>query len=243
MGKNRFDLRFVVERTDGFRSSPWRLWVTRRGDLYLSVRQMGGIQKYSFHLSGICRSAFTQEYGILPGMTDRATFKWRRALTPLSGHGGASRVALIAIPTSYLSRTAPPVPNTTVIDSAPMGGATYIEVGYTFESESFVVKAFQRNLRRLHSFTQLPTHESVFVCSYHSDWQDTDLKSPSGPGSVFPELLFSANDPQNTGRPIRMLFNPLPKDGDALIVQELGGFKVEESNGKVKGSVPFIPKT
>ena len=43
---------------------------------------------------------------------------------------------------------------------------------------------------------------------------------------MFPNLLFSANDPLNTGRPIRMFFGPMPKDGDALVLQELGGYAI-----------------
>jgi hypothetical protein len=228
MGKNLFDLRFVIERQDGLRSSPWRLWIAADGDLYLTTRRMGGIQKYSFHQSGICRSAFTKEHGPAPGMADRAMFSWKRAQTPPEGGGGASRVAWIAFPTDYLSRTTPPSKSTILVTAAPQGGATYLEVGYTYESEQFVLAAFGSNLRRLHSYTNLPGGEAVFVSSYHSDWVNTDLHSPPGTGSVFPKLLCSANDPANTGRPVRLLFGPIPKDGDALVLQELGGYAVAQ---------------
>ena len=43
-------------------------------------------------------------------------------------------------------------------------------------------------------------------------------------GSFFTDLLFSADDPDDTGRPVRIRFGPQPKDGDALVLQELGGF-------------------
>jgi hypothetical protein len=224
MGKNLFDLRFVIEGADGFRSLQWRLWITSTGDVYLTTRQMGGIQKYSFHQSGICRSAFTQEHGAPSTMPDRAMFKWKRTKTPLAGAGGASRVAWIAFPTDFLSRLPAPTAKITLISAAPPRDATYLELGYTFESEGVVMSAFQENQRRLHSYTKLPSGEAFYVSSYHSDWENKDLHSPPGEGSVFPKLLFSSNDPLNTGRPVRMLFGPIPKDGDALVLQELGGY-------------------
>lgn len=186
---------------------------------------MGGIQKYSFHVSGVCRSAFTQEQGAPAGSADRLMFKWKRVLTPAASGGGASRVAWIAFPSDYLSRTPEPVVSTTAIDAAPPTGATYVEVGYTFESESFVRDAFNGNLRHLHSYTALPSGEAAFVCSYHSDWENTDLSTPAAPGSVIPDLLCSASDPANTGRPYRLLFGPAPQDGDALVLRELGCFR------------------
>ena len=225
MASNLFDLRFLVQRDDGYCSSQWRLWVTRAGDVYLATRGMGGIQKYSFHASGICRSAFTREHGAPRTMADRAIVKWNRATTPRPGSGSASRVAWIAFPTDYLSRSPLPVAKSTVIAAAPQGRATYVEVGYTFESESFVLEAFGGN-RRLHSFNRLPSGEAVFLESYHGEWENNDLSSPPAPDSVLPELCFSASDPQNTGRPLRIILGPTPRDGDALVLQELGGYKV-----------------
>ncbi len=153
-------------------------------------------------------------------------FSWRRVQTPLAGTGGASRVAWIAFPTDFLSRSALPTAKTTIITAAPPSGAAYLELGYTFESEEFVVSAFQENQRRMHSYVKLPSGEAFFASSYHSDWENKDVNTSPGAGSVFPQLLFSANDPLNTGRPVRLLFGPAPKDGDALVLQELGGYPI-----------------
>ena len=225
MGKNVLDLRFVVDGTDEFRSSVWRLWITRSGDVYLSTRAMGGIKKYSFHQSGICRSAFTSEYSVSRAMINRVEFEWRRAKTPALGTCCSSRVAWIAFPTDYLSKIAMPKATTELVAAAPKGGATYIELAYTLEPEYFLTAAFQNNNKRLLSFTRLASGEGFYVASYHSDWENSDLKSPPGQGSIFPTIIFSASDPLNTGRPIRMQLGPQPKDGDALILQELGGYR------------------
>jgi hypothetical protein len=130
MSKNFYDLRFCVRRPDGYTSGLWRLWVTRGGDVFLALRKMAAISKYSFHKSGICRGAFTtqftDEHGTPAALSgDRVISKWRRAPTPARGKGGGSRVAWIAFPTGYLSRLPLENPGEIVcVDAAPEGAAT-----------------------------------------------------------------------------------------------------------------------
>jgi hypothetical protein len=226
MAKNLHELRFGIRRDDGYISNIWRLWITRPGDVYLATRGTAGIQKYSFHISGICRSAFTKEHGTPPSMSDRALFKWTRGETPCIASGKAMRVAWIAFPTDFLSRTIEKNPKpTTWIPAAPSGGATYLELVYTYEPHSAVIAAFQNNGRRLVSYTTLPAGDALIFDYYHADWENRDLRVPTSHGSVFPDLLFSANDPRETGKPVRLRFGPPPKDGDALVLQELGGYR------------------
>jgi hypothetical protein len=186
---------------------------------------MGGIEKYSFHQSGICRSAFTKEHGTPDTMTDRLIFKWKRSDTPPESTGKASRVAWIAFPTDFLSRPQKELKKQiTWIPAAPRGDATYLELAYTRESEVSVRSAINISGRHLLSYVQLPNSEAFLISDYHADWENKDLRSPKGEKSVFPDLLFSADDPDDTGRPVRIRFGPQPKDGDALVLQELGGF-------------------
>lgn len=225
MSRNLLDLTFAVKRVDEFESGIWRLWITRHGDVYLAQRTMAGITKYSFHRSGICWSAFTAQHGVPPTLNDRAMSKWHRLATQVQGVGKASRVAWIAIPTDFLSRPKTSVPLSIVwLEAAPSGGATYIEVAFTAEAKNCVENSFLSNGRRLVAFCPLPGGDSLLVNYYHADWVNEDLKMP-GDGKVA-DLLFSAHDPNDTGRPIRITFGPAPKDGDALVVRELGGYAV-----------------
>ena len=226
MAKNLADLRFAIRSSIGHVSSVWRLWVTRHGDVYLATRGMAKIEKYSFHKSGICRSSFTKEYGTPTTLTDRAMFKWKRLATPADGEGRASRVAWLGFPTDYLSRQFKSSTEEVVwIEAAPAGGATYVEIAYTFESEESVRKALDEGQERnLVTYVELPGDEALFVDYYHSDWDNKDLKMP-GNGEVA-DLVFSPRDPNNTGRPIRIRLGPAPSDGNALVLQELGGYAV-----------------
>jgi hypothetical protein len=227
MSRNLFDLRFGIRRHDSYVSGIWRVWVTRQGDVYLAIRTMAGIDKYSFHRSGICRRAFTSQHGTPSTMSDRAMFKWRRLETPPAGTGRASRVAWIAFPTDYLSSAFDPDDGRVVwIDAAPLGGATYVELAYTLEPEGEIKKVFSDHSdRRLLGLVELPSSERLLIDFYHADWQNNDLRIP-GEGEVR-DLLFSAADPHNTGRPIRLQFGPAPPDGEAVVIQELGGFVSE----------------
>ncbi len=224
MAKNLTDLRFGIQNPLGYESSIWRLWVTGHGDAYLAIRSMAKIEKFSFHQSGICRSAFTNEHGMPLTMTDRAMFKWRRMQTPLIGEGKAARIAVLGFPTDFLSKPSNSNNNDVFwISAAPVGGATYVEFAYTYESQESIEMAFEgTSSRKLLAFTRLPSGEAFFGSSYHADWENKDLNIPGGDNS--PDLVFSAVDTFNTSRPIRIRLTSPPVDGNALFLQELGGY-------------------
>jgi hypothetical protein len=58
----RGGLRWAVSTPDGPRSSIWRLWGNKKGDVYLSVRSLGGVLKASFHRDRRCQVGFTSNY-------------------------------------------------------------------------------------------------------------------------------------------------------------------------------------
>jgi len=161
-------------------------------------------------------------------MADRAMSKWKRTDTPSPGSGRASRVAWLAFPTDYLSQLNIQEKKKMLwIPAAPPGDATFVEIAFTAEDEFAVSSAFIDSNRTLISFTQISEAEALFVSSYHGDWQNSDLKSPSATNSIFPDLLFSEHDPALTGRPVRIRIASLPRDGDAVLIHELGGYKAQ----------------
>lgn len=231
MPKNLFDLRFGVRRSDGFESSVWRAWARAPGDVYLTTRRMGGIEKYSFHQSRICRWAFTKEHAATAGEADRLISRWVRDRTPEPGSGKGIRLALLTFPTDYLSRpgtgSRPGSSKPVVwIDAAPSGGATSVEIIVTAEPEERVRDEFKgRGERQLILYKPLSATEACVVAyAYDTTWTNRDVKMP-GHGQVR-DLLFSAADPLDTGRPLRLTMGPTPTDGDAVLLQELGGYPV-----------------
>lgn len=224
MAKNVVDLRLGVRSAQAQVSLIWRLFVTKKRDVYFAVRTMAGIVKYSFHQSGICRSAFTAEHGKPGALQDRAMYKWDRAPISPKGQGRLSRVLLLAFPTDLLSRSRPAdtEAGVTWMEAAPAGRATYLSLSFTAEARADVETAYNTNGTRLLSYTTLNPTTNLLVDYHHADWQNEDLTIP-GEGKTS-DLLFSASDPNNTGRPIRLVFGARPNDGDALHIRELGGY-------------------
>jgi hypothetical protein len=228
------DLRFGVKRPDGHISNVWKIWTTRNRDVYLATRGLTSIAKYSLHASGVCRKAFTQERGTPSTMTDRKMFGWRRAEVPPVGGLGASLALQINFATDFLSRPVKAQDKPVCwIEAAPSGGATCVEFCFTRASEETVRKAFGEggSGRRLLCYVMLPAGEAFFMSYYHADAADERSFTVTGEGKVN-DLVFSAQAPVDTGRPIRICINGPPKDGDALEVWEFGGYAVPPMLGQ-----------
>lgn len=236
----RLDWRFAIGAAEGPRSSGWHIFTSKHtSDVYVARRASGGIDKFSFHESGICRWAFTKEHGAPGKMSDRAIMKWRRAPTPPQGELGESLVLKLALPTDYLSmrvneRNRP----MTWITAAPAGMAIFVDMFFTNEDNETLLRQFEeRDDRTLLALHRLPGGEAFTVTAVAiNDWQNRDLRIPASHGEAG-DLLFSVADPFETGRPIRLVTLSNPGDGDALHILERGGYKLEAGQ-QVVSTVP-----
>ena len=220
------DFSFGVKRSDGYVSDVWRASTTRLGDFHLGTSSIAGVEEYHFNKSGMCRSAHSGAGAAPAALRDRAGFKWRRADTPPKGSGRASSVAWIAFPTDYLSRpTLEDDGEVLWIAAAPENGATYVEFAFASEPEQGirgVLDVVQD--RTLVRCAALPQGETLVIFCYHADWENNDLRIP-GHGDVA-DVLFSAADPLASGLPLRHRLGPAPKDGEAVVLLEMGGVAV-----------------
>jgi hypothetical protein len=55
-------LRWAVGGNGKLRSSTWRLWGNKKGDIYLALRSLGGVLKTSFHADGNSYVGFTKDF-------------------------------------------------------------------------------------------------------------------------------------------------------------------------------------
>ena len=67
----------------------------------------------------------------------------------------------------------------------------------------------------------LPNGETLVIFCYHADWENKDLRVPGN--GMAADILFSADDPLASGRPLRHRFGPAPKDAEAVLLLEMGG--------------------
>jgi hypothetical protein len=200
--------------------------LTKKGDAYFASRGLAHVTKVSFHRSGICRDAFTSEHGRPVTMPDRVTGRWQRPLIPALASGNFARLALLAVPTDYLSKaTQWPSGRVVAVPAAPPGGAAFIEVGMTRASRWASESAMQLSTVPwgLLGFATAFDDVSLFVRWFHGEWQNNDMNIPASPemGSDA-AVRFWASDVAHE-RPIRLTFHQPVKDYEALMLTELGG--------------------
>ena len=98
MPKNVF--RLAIGTSQSSMSSVWRIWSNYKGDVYVSVRCLGGTYKMSLHKDGKCQFGFTKEYEKLAeerfGIENRHQELWRLPDEPII------RALQILIPASEL---------------------------------------------------------------------------------------------------------------------------------------------
>jgi hypothetical protein len=99
-----------------------------------------------------------------------------------------------------------------------------IDVLFTNEPRDRIEELFAvRGERHLLYCSTLPRGEHVGIAWAHATYDNRDLTIPARPGGGS-ELLFSSQDPHQTGRPVRMEFSKTQlSDGAAQFVWELGG--------------------
>src|SRR3990172_658058 len=214
------ELRFAVGEPAGLQSSIWRVW-SWNSEVYLAVRHMARIKKYSFHSSGVCREAFTDAHGTPSTLPDRAILKWTRQPTPPKGQKAGALVACIGIANDYLSAPRGQAPEDVLwLAPTPPGEGIAFDLFFTHETQDAVTEMFAAGGRRLVNYTLLPNGERFAIAAYRIRWGDKDLVVP-GEGKLN-DLVFSADHP-GPGRPIRIVLSPPLKDGGVLRLYELGG--------------------
>jgi hypothetical protein len=221
----RFDLRFAVGEPNGMRSNEWRLWA-KRGQVYLAVSRMGSIEEFSFHDENICRHAFTKEYGTPLTLANRATHQWLRSDTPKAGVPLASCPLMLGFPTDYLSAALdPPKKAVTWIEAAPPGLMVVVAILFTREHQAAFAKIIKDGNQRLVCFSELFDGEAFAVVSHEEEVVGGDFRIPASHGQQS-DMIISRADPDNTGRPLRLVRYTSPKDGDAMMGLEQGGYLV-----------------
>ena len=222
MSRNVADLRFAVAGDAGH-SMIWRLWASRDGSVYLKNRGIPTSIKFSFHKSGICRYALDEHGASAAGLANRAIQRWRRGEIPPQGSGMYCRLARLAVPTDYLSTYADSeLDSTTKIPPATAGGAAFVEVLLCRDSSSVVLRGITDGSDAgLVCHAMLPGPVYLAVIWRHGEWENRDIHMPASHG--MPGYQFAANDGSCSNRPVRIAFQSKPRDGDSILITDLGG--------------------
>jgi hypothetical protein len=224
-----FKVRIAIGDASGARSHIWMI-ATARDDVYAFHRTMGGIEKISFHTSGICRRAFTEQYGAPEGMADRVILRWNRAQIAPAGSNTLTRLLSVSFPTSHLSTAAVPANKPVLwLAGAPPGRSRNLEAAVTQEPPATATSLIQQHLAH-HQAVVLATHQtpngnSLVLFSCEAEWARGNLIVPASKHEV-DDLVFPEEETTGWARSIRLTMYKPPADGDCLMCAELSGFRM-----------------
>lgn len=220
---DRLDARLVVGVPGGARSNTWRIW-SQGDEIYVLSGGMGGVEKLSFHSSGICRKAFTSDWGAPPGLADRATVKWKRNATPPVAEGTGCCVLEVQIATDYLSTGLEALTKKVIwIEPAPSNRMTVLEMFFTRHSDDDL-RSLASGQKKIVVYHRMPNGEAFAVVSCFAEGEPANFYMPASLHESA-DLIFTPDASTAGGRPIRITVYKHPRDGDRMTAWEWGGYK------------------
>jgi hypothetical protein len=215
----------IAVRSGAARSNVWRV-SARKSEVYLTVGETKA-EKFSFHSSGICRHAFTAEFGTPSGMNDRVMTRWKRAPIPPPNVEKAASVLEVAFPTDFLSTAFPDV-NQEVhwLPAAPEGNSAHLDFLFSADPPQTVQPLVARGKGRLIAVFSLENRNWFYVVGFESSFRGQEMRLPSAGKRGF-DLVTARRDATNSGRPVRVLVMSNPADGDKMVAWEYGAIRAD----------------
>lgn len=207
----------------------WHYW-SRNDQVYAVHGNTGHVHKFSFHTPDVCRLAYTKEYGTPRALTNRATHEWRRDPTPDAGTGRVVRVLRVHFPTDVLSDTGPLSTKKSIfwVKPGPAGGAAVLDLMFTRDDESALHDAISKEAsessHELVAYKKLTNGEAFCITSWSYEGAQNTLRMPASHGQVH-DIIIHPDDPNETGRPMRLVTFTNPQDGDLIQAWEFGAYK------------------
>ena len=226
-----FVFRFAVGSEHGPRGSMWRLW-SNQNEVYLAHADRGKIEKLSFHKSGICRRAFTNEYPTPNTLPDRLMQRWQRVPGQTPSTENFSYAAALVFPTDFLSTTLEPSTKKEItwITPAPEHESVVVAFFFTREDEVDIKRVLTEEGKTFIGSAILPNGETFVMSGHVERFEGQEMLIPASHGSLH-DMVISRSDPEATGRPVRFT---MFRDGTAvmpLVVTEYGAFQVAIGTG------------
>jgi hypothetical protein len=225
VGKLNQRLRLAIGDPENRRSNLWR-FAAYKSDVYVSCGGAAPV-KFSFHESGICRDAFTREFGAPPGMQDRVMTRWKRADIPPPNTGKACSVLEVAFPTDFLS-TGLEVPSKPIcwLDASTPGQSKCVELFFSADTPELVEAVLQPAQRTAIAAFPLENRSWFYVTSHTIDFPGQEMRIPAA-GSRKSDFLIKRQDVSPSSRSVRILVTSKPSDGDKMVAWEYGASTCE----------------
>lgn len=220
LGKSNQRLRLAIGDPENRRSNLWRI-TAYKSDVYVTCAGTLPV-KFSFHKSGICRDAFTGEFGVPPGMQDRVMTRWKRADIPPPNTGKACSVLDVAFPTDFLSAGLE-VPSKPIhwLDAAAPGQSKCVELFFSSDTPDVVDALLQPAQRTAIAAFPLENRSWFYVTSHTIDFPGQEMRIPAA-GKRKSDFLIKRQDVSPSSRSLRILVTSKPGDGDKMVAWEYG---------------------
>ena len=217
-----FSIRVAVGEEHGRRSAIWKIF-SSRNEVYALHRDMGRVEKISFHQSPfnrlpICRRAFVGRRDLPP------IESWERAKTPPAGQHKAVSVLTIFFPEGHLSPNLPMEVAKPVIwlDPPLAGGVRIVQVLFTNDTPADVLCLIEDAEQQLVFHHRLPNGEGVVIRSWTNPWEQADLVMPAR-HDTNEDIAFPAVYGAEAARPVTLTMYARPHE---LRCFELTGFRL-----------------
>jgi hypothetical protein len=225
VGKRDQRLRLAIGDPENRRSNLWRI-AAYKSDVYVIC---GGAApaKFSFHESGICRDAFTREFGAPPGMQDRVMARWKRADIPPPNTGKACSVLEVAFPTDFLSTglevASKPISSKPIswLDAAAPGHSKCVELFFSSDTPDIVEALLQPAQRAAIAAFPLENRSWFYVTSHTIEFPGQEMRIPAV-GNRKSDFLIKRQGVFPSSRSVRILVMNNPGDGDKMVAWEYG---------------------
>jgi hypothetical protein len=194
-------IRVAVGNAAGRHSMVWSVFSTKN-EVYAAHRTRGGIEKFSFHSSRICRRAYVDTRPLPPTMGDRVLHRWTRAETLPAGQSQAVAVLTVFFPEAHLSPDLPRSAKKVLWLPPPMPSeARFLQVLFTREKKEDVRAMFEKSGHLFVAYHSLPNGESIAIRSWANEFERRDLIVEAGHG-VPRDLVLPSGFENGVKRPV-----------------------------------------
>jgi hypothetical protein len=195
--KKDFSIRLGVGDPQGRKSPIWKIFSTN-DEVYALHRDMGRIEKISFHSSRICRRAFLDK--TLPPIQ-----RWERAKTPPAGEMQMAYALAIFFSEGHLSPDLPKERGKSVLwlEAPSIGSVRIVQMFFTNDTEADVLRSIQDEGQQLVLHHRLPNGEGVVIRSWTNLWQQPDVIMPASHDTA-EDIIFPVAYQAGTARPMAL---------------------------------------
>ena len=225
-------IRIAVGSATGRHSAVWSVFTTGN-EVYAAHRTWAGIEKISFHSSGLCFRAFIATHPLPPTMRSRVFTRWTKAETPPRDQGRGVAVLTVLFPEGHLSPDLTSTSKRAIWLPPPkLGDARSFQVLFSREREDDFRKLVVDAGHLFVAYHGLPNGEAVAIRSLVGEFERPDMIMEASHGAPR-DLVLPSRFEVGVRRPVGFTTY---SQTDEMLCMELSGYWISAGRG---GAAPL----